>query len=47
MSMQILRERLERDEYQVDPGKVAEAILARLLAMPVTSTAPRGRRQCS
>ena len=31
MHMQQLRERIERDEYAVDPEKVADAILRRLL----------------
>ncbi len=30
--MEELRSRIERDAYAVDPGKVADAILARLLA---------------
>ena len=30
--MEVTRERLERDAYEVDPGKVADAILQRLLA---------------
>jgi hypothetical protein len=30
--MNTLRERLERDDYAVDPHKVADAILERLLA---------------
>ena len=30
--MERLRERIARDEYEVDPAKVASAILARLLA---------------
>jgi hypothetical protein len=32
MKMQALQERIERDEYDVDPRKVAEAIVAKLLA---------------
>ena len=32
MSIEILRERLEREEYHVDPEKVADAIVERLLA---------------
>ena len=31
MQMQELRERIERDEYSVDPEKVADAILRRLM----------------
>ncbi|MEA2291053.1 MAG: hypothetical protein QOF17_73 [Solirubrobacteraceae bacterium] len=30
--MNILRERLEREDYTVDPHKVADAIVERLLA---------------
>jgi anti-sigma28 factor (negative regulator of flagellin synthesis) len=33
MQMQQIRERLERDEYAVDPQKVADAILRRLLGV--------------
>jgi hypothetical protein len=32
IKMEILRERVARDDYQVDPRKVADAIVARLLA---------------
>jgi anti-sigma28 factor (negative regulator of flagellin synthesis) len=32
MKMEQLRQRLERDEYEVDVHKVADAIVARLLA---------------
>jgi anti-sigma28 factor (negative regulator of flagellin synthesis) len=32
MKMQSIRERLERDEYEVDPREVADAIVARLLS---------------
>ena len=42
--MEILRERIARDEYEVDADKVAAAILARLLSAPVT---PERRPQCS
>jgi hypothetical protein len=46
ITMQQLQERLERHEYEVDPGKVADAIVARLLAArPVDAAPPRG--QCS
>ncbi len=38
--MELLRERIERDDYSVDPHKVADAILCRLLE-------PRRTRQCS
>ena len=31
IKLQALREQLERDEYKVDPAKVAEAILTRLM----------------
>jgi anti-sigma28 factor (negative regulator of flagellin synthesis) len=31
IKMQALRERLDRDEYEIDPHKVADAIVARLL----------------
>jgi anti-sigma28 factor (negative regulator of flagellin synthesis) len=37
--MQQIRERIERDEYAVDPAKVADAIMRRL--MHVTAP-PRG-----
>ena len=30
--MELLRDRIERDEYSVDPHKVADAIVERLLA---------------
>ena len=39
--MELLRERIERDEYAVDPHKVADAIFQRLL------TESRRDRQCS
>jgi anti-sigma28 factor (negative regulator of flagellin synthesis) len=29
-----LRERIERGEYEVDPGRVADAIVSRLLTAP-------------
>jgi anti-sigma28 factor (negative regulator of flagellin synthesis) len=32
IKMQSIQERLGRDEYEVDPRKVADAIVARLLA---------------
>ena len=35
MKMQAIQERLERDEYEVDPRKVADAIVARLLEQAV------------
>ena len=41
--MELLRERIERDDYSVDPQKVADAILRRLL---VAAESRRGR-QCS
>jgi anti-sigma28 factor (negative regulator of flagellin synthesis) len=31
MQMQELRERIERDDYSVDPEKVAEAVIRRLM----------------
>ena len=31
MKMHAIQERLERDEYEIDPRKVADAIVARLL----------------
>jgi anti-sigma28 factor (negative regulator of flagellin synthesis) len=31
MQMELLRERIERDDYAVDPEKVADAIVRRLL----------------
>ena len=38
MQMQELRERIERDDYSVDPEKVADAIVRRLMDV----AAPRG-----
>lgn len=32
IDMEMLRERIERDDYAVDPQKVADAIVRRLLA---------------
>jgi hypothetical protein len=32
IDMEVLRERIERDDYSVDPRKVADAIVRRLLA---------------
>jgi hypothetical protein len=32
IDMELLRERIERDDYSVDPRKVADAIVRRLLA---------------
>lgn len=32
MKMELLRQRLERDEYEIDVHKVADAIVAHLLA---------------
>jgi anti-sigma28 factor (negative regulator of flagellin synthesis) len=32
IEMEMLRERIERDDYAVDPQKVADAIVRRLLA---------------
>jgi anti-sigma28 factor (negative regulator of flagellin synthesis) len=46
MTMSILRERLERQEYDVDPRKVADAIVERLLAASTAQAAARGG-QCS
>ena len=41
MKMQALQELLERDQYEVDPHKVADAIVERLLAkMSVLESAP-------
>ncbi len=37
MLLEQLRERIERDDYQVDPAKVADAIVRRLMDI----TAPR------
>jgi hypothetical protein len=31
MKMHAIQERLERDEYEIDPRKVADAIVTRLL----------------
>jgi hypothetical protein len=46
MKMQTLQERLQRDEYEVDPRKVADAIVQRLLADHAGES--RGRSgQCS
>jgi hypothetical protein len=42
MTMNILRERLEREDYTVDPHKVADAIVERLLA---TRTGTQSREQ--
>lgn len=39
--MQQIRERLERDEYAVDPQKVADAILRRLLGAAARDDADR------
>jgi hypothetical protein len=39
--MHQIRERIERDAYAVDPQKVAEAIMRRLLSQP-----RRGTDQC-
>jgi anti-sigma28 factor (negative regulator of flagellin synthesis) len=36
-----LKERIERGEYEVDPRRVADAIVARLLTVLVTAP-PRG-----
>lgn len=40
--MNQIRERLEREQYQVDTRAVAGALLERLLAGSVLPTAPRG-----
>jgi anti-sigma28 factor (negative regulator of flagellin synthesis) len=32
IDMELLRDRIERDEYSVDPHKVADAIVQRLVA---------------
>jgi len=32
MKLRAIQERLEREEYEIDPGKVAEAIIVKLLA---------------
>jgi hypothetical protein len=39
-----LRERIERGEYEVDPGPVADAIVSRLLTALATAPERRGRR---
>lgn len=39
--MQALREQLERDEYEIDAAKVADAIVQRLLASVLESAPPR------
>jgi hypothetical protein len=41
IEMDMLRERIERDDYSVDPQKVADAIVRRLLA------ASRRDQRCS
>jgi hypothetical protein len=41
--MEDLRARIERDEYAVDAGKVADAILTRLLAGRSATDAPEKR----
>ncbi len=41
ISVQEIRERVERDEYEVDADRVAEAILARLLASARTPASDR------
>jgi hypothetical protein len=43
MKMQTIRERLERDEYEVDPREVADAIVARLLSARSHATHERPR----
>jgi anti-sigma28 factor (negative regulator of flagellin synthesis) len=43
MKMQLLQERIERDEYEVDPQKVADAIVARLLSARSLTTDPTPR----
>jgi hypothetical protein len=39
MKLEALQERVERDEYEVDPRKVADAIVARLV---LKAAPPRG-----
>jgi hypothetical protein len=46
MKMEILRERLERDAYEIDPHKVADAIVEKLLTARVAKSPARGD-QCS
>ena len=41
IKMQALREQLERDEYEIDAAKVADAIVQRLLASVLESAPPR------
>jgi anti-sigma28 factor (negative regulator of flagellin synthesis) len=43
MKMQLLRERIERDEYEVEPAKVADAIVGRLLSARSLTTPPTRR----
>jgi anti-sigma28 factor (negative regulator of flagellin synthesis) len=42
MKMQALKDQLERDEYEIDTHKVADAIVQRLLASVLEATPPRG-----
>jgi anti-sigma28 factor (negative regulator of flagellin synthesis) len=44
MQMQDLRERIERDDYVVDPDAIADAIVARLLS---ATRAKQSDDQCS
>jgi hypothetical protein len=41
MKMHVLQERIERDEYEVDPQAVADAIVARLSARTLTTDPTR------
>jgi hypothetical protein len=41
MKMLALQKQVERDEYEVDPAKVAEAIVQRLLAAHDAAAAKR------
>jgi hypothetical protein len=47
MKMQELRERIEHDDYRVDPNAVAGAIVERLLAGVRRDDAAGDGRQCS
>jgi Anti-sigma-28 factor, FlgM len=47
LKMEILRERVERDAYEIDPRKVAEAIVDKLLTARASDVPGRSSRQCS
>jgi anti-sigma28 factor (negative regulator of flagellin synthesis) len=41
MDIEQLRQRIERDEYTVDPRVVAEAIVARMCGVPARTEPPK------